>query len=116
MGTIYFLAFFCVASNLGRLLLLFIFLKSLHCFNSNVFSYNPNVFLREMCDPGEPTEETRTLLGNSEGIHEFILSAEETYNLDDESVFTDDNIEHLADKILDEYEICLESRFIHRLN
>ena len=69
-----------------------------------------------LCDPGEihclksgqPTEKTRTLLENSERIHEFIPRAEETYNLDDEPALTVDNIEHLADEILDEYEICLE--------
>ena len=55
------------------------------------------------------------LLENSEGIHEFIPRAEETYNLGDEPVLTGDNIEHLADKIPDDYEIYVLSRFQRRL-
>ena len=60
----------------------------------------------------------RTLLENSEGIHEFISSAEENYNLVDEPVLTCDDIEHLADKILDckMHMKYVLSRFIHRLN
>ena len=33
---------------------------------------------------------------------------EVTYSLDVEPVLTGENIEHLTEKILDEYEICLE--------
>ena len=57
-----------------------------------------------LCNPGEihclksgqPTEETRTLLENSEGIQSY-PRAEESYNLDDELVLTGDN---MAEKIL----------------
>ena len=73
------------------------------CFNSNVFSFNRMFFLCEMCFlctilAKFLTEETRTILENSEGIHEFIPITEERYNLDDEPVFTGANIEHLVDK------------------
>ena len=75
-----------------------------HLYIGLSFILFPFVPVFYLCDPGE----TPTLLENSEGIHEFIRRAEETYNLYGEPVLTSDNIEHLTDKIPDEYETCLE--------